>query len=217
MTWNSNFAYIVGLITTDGSLSKDGRHINLTSKDLEQLKTFAGILNLDNKIGTKKSSYAPTKNVFQIQFGNVELYRFLLDIGLTPNKTKTIGSLKIPQKYFRDFLRGHLDGDGCTYSYWDKRWKSSFMLYLTFMSSSIKHMEWMKTEIKSLFGIEGKLTKQKTCYRLRFAKDNSLKLIKIMYYSKNLPYLRRKKFKIDNALSIISNHAGVLKSVDRPA
>lgn len=31
--WSPKIAYAVGLITTDGSLSKDGRHIDLTSKD----------------------------------------------------------------------------------------------------------------------------------------------------------------------------------------
>ena len=37
MKWTSELAYAVGLLTTDGSLSKDGRHIDLTSKDVEQL------------------------------------------------------------------------------------------------------------------------------------------------------------------------------------
>jgi len=32
MIWSADFAYAVGLLTTDGSLSIDGRHINLTSK-----------------------------------------------------------------------------------------------------------------------------------------------------------------------------------------
>ena len=32
--WSPEFAYAIGLIVTDGSLSKDGRHINFSSKDL---------------------------------------------------------------------------------------------------------------------------------------------------------------------------------------
>jgi hypothetical protein len=75
-----------------------------------------------------------------VQFGNVAFYRFLLSAGLFPNKTKTMGVLKIPDIYFADFLRGHLDGNGCTYSYWDKRWKSSFLLYMTFISASRAHV-----------------------------------------------------------------------------
>ena len=117
MKWTTDLAYVIGLITTDGSLSIDGRHINLTSKDIEQIQTFARLLNLNNKIGTKHSSYNPKGIYYQIQFGDVKLYRFLLSIGLSPNKTKTLGGLKIPNKFFPDFLRGHLDGDGYTYSY----------------------------------------------------------------------------------------------------
>ena len=48
--WSSNFAYAIGLLVTDGNLSTDGRHINLTSKDLEQIKNYKRILKLDCKI-----------------------------------------------------------------------------------------------------------------------------------------------------------------------
>lgn len=103
MEWSANLAYVIGLITTDGNLSKNGRHISLASKDIEQIKTFAEILGLKNKIGLKRSSYNPSGKYYQIQFGNVKLYRFLQSIGLTPNKTKTVGSLNIPNNYFADF------------------------------------------------------------------------------------------------------------------
>ena len=214
MKWTAEFAYAVGLITTDGSLSIDGRHINLTSKDLDQIQTFARILNLKNKIGSKRSSYNPLGKYYQIQFGDVKLYRFLQSIGLTPNKTKTLGSLKIPDKYFADFLRGHLDGDGCTYSYWDSRWKSSFMLYTTFVSASLTHLEWIKDTIKNLYEIEGKIKfSGKSTYQLVYAKNASVKLLAIMYYSSHISCLKRKYSKILKALSIIDKQAGVLKLV----
>lgn len=49
--WSNELAYAVGLIATDGNLSKDGRHIELTSKDTEQLETFKRCLKLKNRIG----------------------------------------------------------------------------------------------------------------------------------------------------------------------
>jgi hypothetical protein len=148
MIWSTDLAYVLGLITTDGSLSKDKRHINLTSKDLEQIRTFAEILKLKNKIGTKTSSFNPSGKYFYIQFGNIIFYNFLLKVGLMPNKTKVLNTLKIPDRYFADFLRGHFDGDGFSYSYWDKRWKNSFMLYTGFSSASIKHLEWIKNKVE---------------------------------------------------------------------
>ena len=51
-------------------------------------------------------------NLFVIQFGDRIFYDFLISLGITPAKSKTIASLKIPEKYFADFLRGCIDGDG---------------------------------------------------------------------------------------------------------
>ncbi len=70
------------------------------------------ILGLKNKITLKKSNYSPSGIYYRVQFGNVRLYRFLLDIGLMPNKSRLISKMEIPELYFGDFLRGHLDGDG---------------------------------------------------------------------------------------------------------
>lgn len=139
------------------SLSKDGRHSIFTSKDKEQVINFSHILHLNNKIGTKRSSYTSKKEYYNLQFGNVKLYQFLLSIGLFPNKSKTLGYLTIPNIYFVDFLRGHLDGDGCTYSYWDKRWKRSFMLYTVFTSASRVHLGWIRMKSKELYEIDGKI------------------------------------------------------------
>ena len=214
MVWSADLAYVVGLITTDGNLSIDGRHINLTSKDLDQIKTFSKILNLHNKIGIKASSHNPNGIYYQMQFGNVELYRFLLNIGLFPNKTKTLGKLEIPKKYFPDFLRGHLDGDGYTYAYWDKRWKNSFMLYTGFLSASKKHLEWLSNVIENYYQIAGKVRFTSKAYRLVYAKKNSLILLKKLYYKKDIPSLTRKRFKIEQALGIIQQHAGVVKLED---
>lgn len=51
--WRANFAYAIGLIASDGCLSKDGSHIDFTSKDLEQVENFRKVLGLKNRIGLK--------------------------------------------------------------------------------------------------------------------------------------------------------------------
>lgn len=203
MRWSANLAYAVGLITTDGCLSKDGRHIDLTSKDLDQLQTFAKILNLKNKIGLKTSGFSSRK-YFHIQFGNVKFYRFLIKIGLTPAKSKTLGALKVPPRYFADFLRGCLDGDGCTYSYFDHRWKSSFQLYTCFTSASKPHLFWINDSIEQLFGIKGTIRFKTRAFILEFAKKSSLILLDKIYYKEGLPCLQRKHSKITEALGIIN-------------
>ena len=204
VAWTAEFAYALGLLATDGCLSNDGRHLELTSKDREQLENFRKCLGLKVKIGQKTSSYTG-KKITRIQFGDVVLYRFLLGLGFTPAKTKTIGKLDIPHEYIFDFLRGHLDGDGCFYSYWDPRWKSSFMYYVNFTSSSEKHITWIQTTLSKMLSIKGHISKAEkgSIINLRYAKRESLKLLRKIYYSPDVVCLSRKRLKIEKALGIM--------------
>lgn len=202
--WSSDMAYAVGLLTTDGSLSIDGRHIELTSKDLEQLENFKRCLGITAKIAYKKSG-SSRNTCMRIQFGDVIFYKFLLRIGLKPAKTKTLQKIKIPKKYFFDFLRGCFDGDGTFYSYWDKRWKSSFMYYLALYSASFNFLNWIHNEVKKELGINGHLSTVpiKSTIVLRYAKREALILLKHIYGSADCTCLSRKRLKIISALNII--------------
>jgi len=121
------------------------------------------------------------------------------------NKSKIIGEVKVPKKYLFDFLRGHLDGDGYTFSYWDPRWKSSFMFYLGFCSASQKHILWLQNVIKKELSITGHITKAKksSCYQLKYAQKESFKLLKRIYHKNANIFLKRKRLKIDKMLAII--------------
>ena len=202
--WSSNLAYAIGLLTTDGCLSSDGRHIDFTSKDRDLIKLFLNCLGIKNKIGYKTSGYSGRKCT-RVQFGDVIFYKFLLGIGLTPAKSKTMSDLDIPDKYFFDFLRGHFDGDGTFYSYYDPRWKNSFMFYTVFISASKSHIDWLRDKIYSKLKVRGHITQDgnKSTYQLKYAKKESLKIIKKIYYSSKIVCLRRKLLKIRKALGII--------------
>ena len=210
MKWNSDLAYIVGLITTDGCLSKDGRHIDFTSKDLDQVQNFIRILKLKNKIGLK-SSGCSDKKYYRVQFGNVKFYRFLREIGLSPNKSKILGILKIPEEYFADFLRGNLDGDGYTTSFWDKLFPNSFRFYIAFVSGSINYLEWMKSEIERIYGIKGKIQPRVRAFQLKYSKKAAITLVKDLYKREDSQCLQRKRSKIQLALGIINKQAGMLE------
>jgi hypothetical protein len=202
--WSSNLSYAVGLITTDGYLSKDGRHLAFTSKDKELIIIFRDILGLKNKIGIKTSGAG--KKCSHIQFGDINFYRWLLEIGLSSKKSKTISELKIPKRYFFDFIRGCFDGDGTCYSYWDKRWKSSFMFYVGFTSGSLLFLEWIRRELNVLIKIRGHIKPGKGSWQLYYAKKESLVLYERMYYNKNLPMLKRKYQKLSSFILIDKNN-----------
>lgn len=157
------------------------------------------------RIGVKiTDTDAAHPRVKRVQFGDVLFYKFLLDIGLMPNKSRVIGKVAIPDKYFFDFLRGSFDGDGCTYSYWDKRWRSRFMFYTAFVSASYAHIVWLQETIRRLCGVEGHITgrRKSTVFQLKYAKGESLVLLRRMYCGKGF-YLRRKRLKIDKMLRIV--------------
>lgn len=201
ISWSNNSAYAIGLITTDGNLSKDGRHIVFVSKDLSLVKLFKKCLKLKNRISIKTSGYSKGKGKYYfIQFGNVTFYRKLLSIGLSPNKSKTIKELTIPKRYFADFLRGHLDGDGTIHSYNDPIYHNSRRLYITFISASKAHIRWLRYQISKLYGIVGKIRIVPRAWKLVFAKKASKSLVHILYYNQNLPYLRRKRNIVENYL-----------------
>lgn len=208
LSWSSNFAYAIGLLTADGCLSGDKRHIDLTSKDKAQIVLFKKCLDLTTKVSKK---YSGAGNVaYHTQFGDVLFYRFLESIGLTPAKSKTISSVSIPQEYFFDFLRGYFDGDGSSYSYYDPVYEKSYRFYISFTSASPKFFDWLRTQLNSILHIKGALsyTRNKPYVQLKYSKREAVILAKSMYHTENISCLRRKHLKIMKSVRIIQASRG---------
>lgn len=179
----------------------------MRSSDIEQLRNFCGCLGLKNKISKTHHDGWAKKPAYRIQFGNVRFYRWLQSIGLTPAKTYTIGKLYIPDKYFTDFLRGHLDGDGCITTYLDKwnTFKNPNYIYqriwLRFQSASEKHIKWIRQKTEKIWGLSGHIIEKRpvrtyqttSMWELKFGKKESIKLLKFMYYSNTCYSLTRKR------------------------
>ena len=197
--WSAELAYVVGLIATDGCLYRDGRHVDITSKDIQLLETVKRCLNIEDKISKKTGSEG--RSAYHLQLTWTRFHQWLMTIGLTPAKSKTIGPLKIPDEFFVDFFRGVFDGDGSFYRYWDPRWRSSLMYYLCICSASKKFLYFLRVRLRNLVGVQGALPKSKTsAYQLRYAKRETEALISWMYYDINVPCLHRKREKIVNTI-----------------
>ncbi len=193
--WCINFAYTIGLIATDGYLSIDGRHISFTSKDLVLARLFRKCLNIDNKIGKKARGYSKIKKYFVVQFGDTNFYDYLLSIGITSKKSKTIKKVEVPEKFFPDFLRGCLDGDG-NISIFNHPESKHMQLKVRFTSASLDFLLWMHKKNLKYYKITGGhiyKDERKSVYTLSYAKNDGGKILKLMYHKNDLPFLKRKK------------------------
>ncbi len=212
--WSVSFAYAIGLITTDGCLSRDGRHITFVSKDKEQIDNFVKCLGIGHlKIGKTFSGYKGSM-AYRIQLTDVYFHQFLCTIGLSPAKSLSLKKIEIPIVFFFDFLRGCLDGDGSSHSYWDPRWKSSFMFYINFCTGSPLFVNWLRVTITKLTNLHGHITKhtkkgyKNPLYQLKYGKYEAIKLVTFLYKDIQAVKLTRKYLKIKASLDIVREHKG---------
>ena len=208
LEWSPQFSYAIGLLTADGCLINDGRHIDFTSKDLEQVAMFKKCLGLKVKIGIKYSGIGNPYH--RVQFGDVLFYTFLTSIGLTPAKSKTISSVNVPDEYFSDFLRGYFDGDGTSYSFYDSIFPKSYRFYISFMSASPPFVDWLRKEISTMIGVKGHLAhySDSDYVQLKYAKKEAIIVANYLYQGKGRNYLKRKYLKIQRSMRIIHGRRG---------
>lgn len=213
LPWTPELAYAVGLIATDGNLSPDGRHISLTSCDKQQLENFRNCLGTKANISRNPPGSFSKNPCYRVQLGNKVLYQQLEAIGLLPNKTSSLEALKIPPELFRDFLRGVIDGDGSFVLYTDRYnvYKGTRYEYLrtytTITSASLRFLEWIRATLQQTLSIRGYLIEEapnrwatKPIWKLRFAKQSSIRIIRWIYYHNDIPCLTRKRILAEHAL-----------------
>ena len=160
------------------------------------LRTFLRCIKRSARISTTRGGYGATS--LRVQIGDVGLYRWLLAIGLHPRKSLTLGAISVPDDVFAHFVRGLLDGDGSiidvTYHGAGKaRGRRYRTLIVRFVSASSPHIEWLRGQINSLFGVSGSMSKSRGVFRLTFTKRASLALLPVLYPTATLPCLTRKR------------------------
>ena len=123
----------------------------------------------------------PNKTRYQLRIGSHVLYESLEKIGLTPKKSLTMSLPKVPKKYFRHFLRGYLDGDGCIYTEWLTEAKLK-RLRIIFTSGSKMFLEQLNQTLMKQLSLSLKtINKGTRCHRLMYGTHDSVKILKFMY------------------------------------
>lgn len=114
--------YFAGLIASDGTIDVNGRkRIRLCLKDVDEeilnkigKHVFASEYKLYEKSRVLQDNISKSRYL-EIHISNAELVDFMLSIGVTNAKTKTmnIDFSLFDDKNIIDFMRGYFDGDGC--------------------------------------------------------------------------------------------------------
>jgi hypothetical protein len=117
-SWSREMAYVLGVIYTDGDLYSDpvrkSYRFGVSQKEPELLNKVLRLMDCNARLcHTKKRGIAGELYRFAVQ--NKEMYAALIDLGLSPNKSKTMEFPNVPQEFVRDFIRGCWDGDGSIY------------------------------------------------------------------------------------------------------
>jgi hypothetical protein len=191
------------LVATDGNLSKKPGRIAIISKDSELLDTVRRCLCLTALIGPHTGGFVGS-HCYRLAWSDREFYDWLLGIGLTPAKSLTLGPLVVPDEYFADFFRGCLDGDGSVVTYIDRYNTSKHpgyvytRLYVSIVSASPPFLEWLRESLRRMRGVLGSLSVNHSpgrndMWRLRYAKRESLALLRWRYYTPAVPCLGRKR------------------------
>ena len=190
------FWYLVGLIATDGCLSGDGRHTDITAKSkayLTRIRTFA---KLPWRVTTKRSSQGHIAH--RIQISSKAFYDRLTAVGLTPRKSLTIGPLDVPGSWFHEFFRGVIDGDG-NIRRWQHPTNGREQWTVRIYGCSEPFLKWLRDSIDRLWRVRGGLhqemakdSRHHTKYTLKYGKLAAKVILEKCYYPGALALERKR-------------------------
>ena len=201
-------SYVLGFVVADGCVGvkrirKRDRgkqyYFNITSKDKSHLENIKKAMDAQQKIYAKSDGRTKKKDYYSIQIGYQKICKDLINLGILPRKTYNLGPVKVPEKYFPDFVRGFFDGDGTVYIYKVNRVpqiKAAFVSpSLSFIAEFNRRLcKKLNIPIKTIHQDLPKIEDQKLIlYCINFYIDDCKKLAELMYENNPSLYLSRKR------------------------
>ena len=112
-------AYILGLITADGSIDNNGYGFTFVSKDYE-LPNIIKVCMKSEHVISKYTHFDSRTNKnythYQIHISSKKITKDLDNLGFYNNKSFTCTFPLIPYELYWHYIRGIFDGDGCVYT-----------------------------------------------------------------------------------------------------
>jgi len=202
---NEDMAYILGLIASDGSISKKENliAIQLQHEDVEILNKISEITKNTRPL----ESYIRKETGHEIDSFRVwsaEWKKDLSHYGIIPQKTFTLQPPEFLDPDYRiDYIRGYFDGDGSIYKV-----KQQNRIFFEITGASKVMIDWIANELANHYHIllnkplKETLSNGTIIYKIKIgSKQELLKLYNLLYNNKNL-YIKRKYIKFQTLLNI---------------
>ena len=209
-------AYVLGLFAADGTMIANNRgahFIEFHLTDREILVKVRKVLKADHKIAIRDRGNPNYKLGYRLQIGSKEMFEDLIRLGFTPNKSLVLKMPDVPTQYFRHFVRGYFDGDGCVYfrkHYAKDRSRMKWSFTSRFTCGSKTFLEDLWRMLKGHVHKGGLYAKSKNSgFELVFSHHDSLALFKFMYNNLDTDlYLVRKHRLFSKALKTLYGYVG---------
>jgi len=190
--WSPEMAYVLGLVITDGCISRTGA-VSLSMNDLELLEKVKKTMGSAHKIIPSKHQ----KGLYYYHFSREKIAQDLEGLCVVPRKSLIVKFPQVPRDYLPDFIRGVFDGDGSVF--FDKR-RQRFPLRSKFVSSSIDFIEGLHGSLESLGMPKRTLYKRKTknawSYEFVYAHKDTVKLFDLLYKNVQNGLFLDRKYKV---------------------
>lgn len=202
---NKEMAYILGLIASDGSVSKKENliAIQLQHEDRNILDKIREITKIERPI----ESYIRTgtnHEINSLRNWSAEWKKDLNHYGIIPNKTFILQPPEFLQSEFRiDYIRGYFDGDGSIYSI-----NSQNRIFFEITGASKKVIDWIRNELVNHYHIflnkelTETLSNGTVMYKIKIGSIEEIKKIYNLFYQDSDLYIKRKYEKFQTLLNI---------------
>jgi hypothetical protein len=126
-SWSKEMAYVLGTVYTDGNLDPGSKldpsrkttlktpRLTIAQKEPELLNKVLKLMDCNAKLyyhGKRKYETGIAGDLHWFHINNEKIYSDLINLGLSPNKSKNVDFPNIPKEFVRNFIRGCWDGDG---------------------------------------------------------------------------------------------------------
>lgn len=207
---SSDMAWLMGFIASDGTIRKDcnGIKISLALKDKEILEKIKEVLELETEVKEFQTSngYDACTLAWTCEQHKKDLAKYNIVPAKTFILTPPIG---LNEKYYIDYIRGYFDGDGSINLIKNSNGRGNGNIRWQVCSATKEIIEFIVDTLYTQYNIpkvaimsDDSKNRQNTLYYCQYSSTASREIYKILYTENSL-YLKRKKDKFEEVLSLI--------------